>query len=124
MTRGSLVDDRRCIVKCSCLDTGSTDLHRESFTFDKPEQASIPALFAAALTDGDSPNHIAQSALEAIHNDLTLFEQWYSLVSDSETEGALNPEIVVSVLRRIGERARVAAEISRRIASAKGSSES
>jgi hypothetical protein len=111
-------------VKCTCLKTHpGGELHREIFTVDKPDLASVAALFAAALTDGEHAGRIAEAALDATHNDLALFEQWLQLISESD-EGPLNPQIVTSVIRRIGARARVAAEISRRIAAVQRGDES
>ncbi|HEU4544626.1 MAG TPA: hypothetical protein VFR23_26100 [Jiangellaceae bacterium] len=103
-------------VACSCLHVRHDLDTRESdcFTFDRPGEASLAALFASALGSDIRADGIAESALLRLHNELSVFADY---VASAET--LLSEEILADVLHGMADRARVAAEVSERIATAR-----
>lgn len=77
-------------------------------------EATVPALFAAAVACGEDTHRIAYGALRALANDLILLEE----VLLNRTD--LNPAILAECVHAMVGRAQVAAEVAQRVEDARG----
>lgn len=84
------------------------DYHSDNAVWCKEQSSSLVALIAAAFSA--SPMTLAEDALEQLSCELTVFGE----VLDT----GINPAILNAVVTGMADRARVAAELSRRISEA------
>ncbi|MGC4088311.1 MAG: hypothetical protein QM756_10510 [Polyangiaceae bacterium] len=78
------------------------------FVHGRESKSSVLALFSAALGNGGDAE-VATCTLDQLSDELTVLAAYF------EGEATLSDEIVNNVLRAMSERARVAAEVQRRI---------